>query len=158
MSTALPVRPRSVFRPGSNYAVVASQYNEKYVNAMADHAVAELHAMDPKTTVTRFSAPGSFEIPLVVRMVAKKRQHQAILALGIILRGATGHADLIAFSVTEALMKLSLEFEIPIIHEVLLLNDEGQAEDRCLNPELNRGIEAARAAVMAAASLREISN
>lgn len=158
MSTALPVRPRSVFRPGSSYAIVASQYNEKYVNAMVDHAVAEIHAVDPKASVSRYTAPGSFEIPLVVQSVAKKKQHQAILAMGIIFRGATGHADLIAFSVTEALMKLSLEFEIPIIHEVLLLADEEQAEARCIRPELNRGIEAARAAVMATALLREISN
>lgn len=158
MSTVMPVRPRTVFRSGSSYAIVASQYNEKYVSAMADHAVAEIRAIDPKASISRYSSPGSFEIPLMAQAVAKKKQHQAIIALGIIFRGATGHADLIAFSVTEALMKISLEFETPIIHEVLLLSSEEQAEERCLKPDLNRGIEAARAAVQATASLREISN
>lgn len=150
------MRPRTVFRPGSSYAIVASQYNEKYVNAMADYAIAELQAMDSKATINRYSAPGSFEIPLIVKAAAKKRQYQAIIALGIIFRGQTGHADLIAFSITEALMKLSLEFEVPIIHEVLLLNDEAQAEARCMGTNLNRGIEAARAAVNAAHTMREL--
>ena len=150
------MRPRTVSRHASQYAVVASQYNEKFVNAMAESALAELQVLEPKAVLSRYSAPGSFEIPLVVKAVAKKRQYQAILALGIILRGETGHADLIAFSVTEALMKLSLEFDVPIIHEVLLLNDEAQAEARCLGTNLNRGLEAARAAVAVVQSLREI--
>jgi len=59
--------------------------------------------------------------------------------------------------VTKALMDISLAHRVPVVHEVLLLNNEEQAKERCLGVEHNRGIEAARAAVMAARNLSEIA-
>jgi 6,7-dimethyl-8-ribityllumazine synthase len=65
----------------------------------------------------------------------------------VLLRGETAHADLIASSVSDTLCRLSIETSTPIIHGVLLLNNEEQAQERCLGKEFNRGIEAARAAM-----------
>ena len=81
-----------------------------------------------------------------------------ILALGVVLQGETAHAELIARSVTAALMNLALEFRVPVIHEVLLLKNVEQAKARCLGPELNRGIEAARAAVAIARTVKQFSS
>ena len=67
-------------------------------------------------------------------------------ALEVLLRGSTDHADLIGSTITQALMQLALEFTTPVIHEVLLLNDEKQAFARCIASQLNRGREAARTA------------
>ena len=82
----------------------------------------------------------------------------ALVALGVILRGSTDHADLIGSTITQALMRLALEFTTPVIHEVLLLNDEKQAFARCIASQLNRGREAARtAARMAELFLNSLS-
>jgi 6,7-dimethyl-8-ribityllumazine synthase len=69
-----------------------------------------------------------------------------IIALGVILRGTTAHADLIGRSVTDSLQQLAIGSLRPVIHEVLLLDDEKQAYARCIGKQLNRGRDAAQAA------------
>ena len=72
----------------------------------------------------------------------------AVFAFGVIWEGQTRHADLIASAVTNALLDLSLRFKVPVFHEVLVVQNEEQARARCTpGVELNRGREAARAAV-----------
>ena len=63
-----------------------------------------------------------------------------------IIRGATAHADLVAESVTTSLQHLAVTHRVPIIHEVLLVDDDKQAYARCIGSNLNRGREAARIA------------
>ncbi|MDB6079877.1 MAG: 6 7-dimethyl-8-ribityllumazine synthase, partial [Akkermansiaceae bacterium] len=69
-----------------------------------------------------------------------------VIALGVILKGATSHADMIASSVTRSLQELAIAYKVPVIHEVLLVEDEKQAYARCIGANLNRGREAARVA------------
>lgn len=139
-----------------SFALVASQYNQEYVQGLVTHAHQELNELEPGCTATLVWAPGAFEIPLLVKLVAEKKKYNAILALGVVLQGATSHADLIGRAVTDSLQRISLEYSVPVINEVLLLQNEEQARQRCLEPELNRGIEAARAAVSSARTVREI--
>ncbi len=150
------MRPRLAPKASLSFAIVASQFNAQYVQPLVDNAYNELNLLEPGATVTLVPAPGSFEIPLLVKAVAELERYQAILALGVILQGETAHATLVAQAVTEALLRLSLEHHVPVIHEVLLLENEEQAVVRCMGQELNRGIEAARAAVSAARTLRDI--
>jgi 6,7-dimethyl-8-ribityllumazine synthase len=82
----------------------------------------------------------------MVASVLDRDPPACIIALGLIIRGATGHADLVGRSVTDALQRLAIESRRPVIHEVLLLDDEKQAYARCIGAKLNRGREAARAA------------
>jgi 6,7-dimethyl-8-ribityllumazine synthase len=65
----------------------------------------------------------------------------------VIFKGETGHADLIAASVSDTLCRMSVETLTPVIHGVLLLDNKEQARARCLEEEINRGTEAARAAI-----------
>jgi len=67
------------------------------------------------------------------------------------------HAELIAGAVTTALMNLSLQHKIPILHEVLFFLNDPQATERCLLPKINRGIEAARAAIRILGSLNNLA-
>ena len=93
--------------------------------------------------------PGAFEVPMIVRdsIVRTTPTPDIVIAFGVILRGSTSHADLVGEAVTRQLMSITCESLVPVIHEVLLLDDEKQAFARCIAAQLNRGREAARAAV-----------
>jgi 6,7-dimethyl-8-ribityllumazine synthase len=145
MSTGIPSRPRQIGSRRS-FAIVASQYNSEYVNGLVDHARRELEAISPSFTVSTYEVPGAFEIPLVVQEVAARGNLDAVIALGVIIEGQTQHAALIATAVTQSLQQISLAQRVPVIHEVLLVQNEEQARARCLDEEINRGTEAARAA------------
>ena len=133
--------------PRRTLAIVASQYNATYVNGLVTHARRELEAIGPAMNVTLHEVPGAFEIPLIVQELAARGEIDAIIALGVIIQGETEHATLIAATVTDALQRIALQHRVPVIHEVLLVKNEEQARVRCLEDELNRGVEAARAAV-----------
>lgn len=156
MSKDLPTRPRVAPKAKSAFALVVSRYNGEFTDAMAGHAERELREIEPECSVERFDVPGAFEIPLIVKLLAERRQYQAILAVGVIIQGETSHADLIASSITESLLRTSLSNGVPVIHEVLLVSNEEQARARCMDPVLNRGIEAARAAVETVRTLQTV--
>lgn len=157
MSDALPDRPGARAVPGGKFVIVVSRYNAEFTLAMAEHAEMELRAIDPSAEIIRTEVPGSFEIPLAVQLAAKQPGTSAIIALGVIFQGATAHAQLIAASITDALMRITLESGVPVLHEVLLLAGPDQARERCLGDRLNRGIEAARAAVRMADAIAPLT-
>lgn len=131
-----------------NFAIVASLYNSRYVDAMLRAAQAELKRSGAKK-VDVVRVPGAYEIPIVASRLARARASApaAIICLGVILRGQTVHADHIGRAVSHALMEIQLRDEIPVIHEVLLLENDAQARARCLGRKFNRGTEAAQTAL-----------
>ena len=116
---------------------------------MVNKAVEEISLIEPGSTVQLVHAPGSFEIPYLAGRVIAQTKPDAVICIGVILQGETGHADLIAAAVTDSLCKMSVETGVPVIHAVLLLKNEEQARERCLGNQTNRGTEAARAAIQA---------
>ena len=146
MSNAVPTRPRLVTTK-RNYTLVASKFNPTYVQGLVNHATEELRALVPGAVLTLHQVPGAFEIPIVVREVARQKTADAILAIGVILKGSTNHAEHLSHSVTNALQQIALEYGVPVINAVLALENEEQARERCLEKKINRGLEAARAAV-----------
>lgn len=145
MSTALPPKPR-IIGPRVKICIVASKYNEKFTDAMVENTLEELNELVPQARVDLIRVPGAFEIPVAVAAVMDRETPVCVIALGLLMRGATQHADLVAGAVTDALMKLAVEHKRPVIHEVVIVDDEKQAYARCVGPNLNRGREAARAA------------
>lgn len=139
-------------------ATVASLYNGTYVDAMLEAARGELRSLLPEAALPVFRVPGAFEIPVCASYVARHARPDAIVALGVIIRGSTAHADLVGESVTNSLLNLATDSEIPVIHEVLLVDTEEQAKERCLGQEINRGVEAARAAANMAELFRKLRN
>jgi 6,7-dimethyl-8-ribityllumazine synthase len=146
MSTLAP----NLARPDKGkrrFSIVASMFNGRYVQGLVDHATEELKSLSPEATISLHQVPGAFEIPVVVRELAFQKTADAILALGVILQGKTSHAQNLARSVTDALQQIAVEHGIPVINAVLSLETEAQAQERCLGTEINRGREAARAAI-----------
>jgi 6,7-dimethyl-8-ribityllumazine synthase len=142
---------------GWNFAIVDSRYNGLYVDAMLRVAKAELkRAGAAKVRVLR--VPGAFEIPLVAAELARAggSRPDAVICLGVILRGETVHAAHIGENVSRVLMDLQLETGVPMVHEVLLLENLQQAEVRCRSREHNRGREAAQTAAGMAALMRDL--
>jgi 6,7-dimethyl-8-ribityllumazine synthase len=156
MSTEFPLRPE-VLNEAVRIAIVASEYNRSYVDGLVRFASEELAAIAPQAKLTNVRVPGSFEIPIAVQAVAKYHKPDAILAFGLIFDGETLHASLIATAVTQALLTISLKESVPVLHEVIVAKNEEQAKARCLSPELNRGTEAARAAIRIVHALRQIA-
>lgn len=147
--------PRSA---GVRVAIVASEYNRRHVDGLLDGARRVLEESGAEVEVVR--VPGAFEIPVTVECLAAARDvaaWHAIVCLGVIIRGETAHADLVGSSVTQALMEASVRHRIPVVHEVLLVANQAQADLRCLDGRHNRGAEAARTALMMARVLARIT-
>jgi 6,7-dimethyl-8-ribityllumazine synthase len=135
---------------------VASQFNARYVQGLVDHAEEELRTLASSSPISVHRVPGSFEIPLVVRELARKKKADAIIACGVIVRGETNHAKNLSRSVTDALQRIAVDYGVPVINVVLSFENEDQARERCLENRINRGTEAARAAVEIASVMSKL--
>lgn len=143
---------------GARFAIVASRYNARYADSMLRAARAELQRAEAEVEIVR--VPGAYEIPVVAKTLARRESSRldAIICLGVILRGETTHAAHIGEAVSRALMDIQLAHGMPVVHEVLLLETEDQARKRCLDPQHNRGTEAAQTALQMAAVMRRLAD
>jgi 6,7-dimethyl-8-ribityllumazine synthase len=161
------------------FAIVASRYNSRFVDAMVRAARSELRRAGARR-VRVLRVPGAYEIPLVAEQLARRQpageggtqspaagpsagtepsrrsRPAAIICLGVILRGETVHAAHIGEAVSRALMQIQVRHQVPVIHEVLLLENEAQARVRCLSRTHNRGAEAAQTALEMAQVMRRL--
>ena len=155
MSSTTQPRPR-ILKTKRTFHIVASQFNTRYVQGLVDHAEKELRVLAPNATISIQRVPGAFEIPVVVRELASREKVNVIIACGVILKGKTDHAQNLSRSVTEALQRIAVDHTVPVINAVLSFDDEIQAGERCLENKINRGTEAARAAVEIASVMSEL--
>lgn len=139
-------RPRLI-GPRRTFAIIASSYNEEYVRGLIDSCRNEIVAHMPNASIPLYHVPGAYEIPVCAEYIANHTHSDVIIALGVVIEGETAHADIIGRVVAEKLADLAIRHELPVINEVLLVKNEEQAKARCFGEELNRGVEAAHAAL-----------
>ena len=123
------------------FIIVVADYHQKYADGMVRAARKVLQGHK----VEEVRVPGTFEVPLMVKRAFRKKP-DAVLALGLVWQGQTAHAHLILNSATDALMRMMIEADIPVLHHLVGVRTERQARERCLG-KLNRGKEAAEAAL-----------
>lgn len=151
-----PNKTKSIAKSSGSFAIVASTYNARFVDSMLKAAKSTLIKAGATVQVVR--VPGAYEIPVVTAKLARAGSPRlaGIICLGVILRGATTHAQHIGEAVSNALAQIQIQHEIPIIHEVLLLENEQQAKARCLDTKHNRGVEAAQTALEMAQVMKRL--
>jgi 6,7-dimethyl-8-ribityllumazine synthase len=151
------VRAKELKAGGARFAIVASKYNGRYVEGMLRAARAVLNRAGAGS-VQVVRVPGAFEIPVVAAKLAADSEPpmSAVICLGVILRGETTHAQHIGEGVSNALAQIQITHRVPIIHEVLLLENEEQARVRCLSKSHNRGAEAATTAIEMARTMKQL--
>ncbi|MBM3834365.1 MAG: 6,7-dimethyl-8-ribityllumazine synthase [Verrucomicrobia bacterium] len=152
-----PVPTRIQRTSAGSFAIVASNYNKRYVEGMLRAALAVLRSAEVGG-VRLVRVPGAFEIPVVAAKLAAQENPRisAVICLGVILRGETTHAQQIGEGVSNALAQIQITYRVPVIHEVLLLENEEQARVRCLSKTHNRGAEAAQTAIAMARTLAQL--
>ena len=131
-------------------AIVASNFNRDIVDRLYSGAISTLEKNginEEKVKVVR--VPGAFEIPVTVKSLLDKKRYNAIITLGVIIRGETPHFEYISNACAHGISQLAINSGTPIIFGVLTVDNKTQAEKRSnIDPmEKNKGSEAAQAAL-----------
>ncbi len=133
---------------GKKFGIVVSRFNSFITERLLEGALDGLRrhgTADDDITIVR--VPGSYEMPLVLKKMAKIEKYDALIALSTIIRGATAHFDYIAAESSKGIALVSLEHEIPIAFGVLTTNTIEQAVERAGTKSGNKGFEAAVTAI-----------
>lgn len=147
-------RPRGA---GRRVAIVAARFNEVITRKLVDGALAGLTALGvPGDDIDIVWVPGAFEIPLVARRLARSGRFDGVICLGAVIRGETAHFDLIANEAARGVAAAASDTGIPVIFEVLAVENLAQAEDRAGGAHGNKGWEAAEAVLSMVSLLEEL--
>lgn len=128
------------------FAIVISDFNLDITSKLLKTAEDRLVACGLNDTVV-YHVPGAIEIPYVVQNLASTKQFSAIITLGAVIRGETGHYDLVCDQVNQGLMQIMLEYNIPIIFGVLTTDNKLQAQQRIDGTKCYKGHEVVDAAI-----------
>lgn len=129
-------------------AIVISRYNDSLGNILLDNVIKTLkkHHVVEKNIKT-FQVPGALEIPFAVKKLVKNSKYDAIITLGMVIKGDTYHFELVCNESYRALMDITMKSSVPVIFGVLTVNNIQQAEDRVSAAKLNKGEEFALSAL-----------
>jgi 6,7-dimethyl-8-ribityllumazine synthase len=133
---------------GLRVAIAASRFNEAITSKLLEGALDGLrrHGVDPETIDVAW-APGAFELPLVAGRLASSGVYDAVITLGAVIRGATGHYDFVAGQCAAGIQRVQLDSGIPVVFGVLTTDTIEQAVERAGTKAGNKGFEAACTAI-----------
>lgn len=146
--------PKNVSGEGLRVAVVTATWNAEICDQLHRRALETAEAAG--AVVTPLRVVGALELPVVVQAAA--RTHDAVVALGCVVRGGTPHFDYVCDSVTQGLTRIALDESTPVANGVLTVNDYDQAVDRAgfADSAEDKGAEAMQAALETAHTLRTL--
>jgi 6,7-dimethyl-8-ribityllumazine synthase len=138
------VREGKLNAKGFRFAIVVSRFNSFITDRLLEGALDALkrHGADEKQ-VAVYKVPGAFEIPLVAKLLAGKKEIDGVICLGTVIKGATPHFHYIASEVTKGIAQASLEIEKPIAFGVITSENIEQAIERAGTKSGNKGYDAA---------------
>jgi len=142
---------------GLKIAIVVSRFNDFFTKELVGGAIDCLlrHGVAEKDVCVVW-VPGANELPFAVKKLAVKRGVDAVIALGVVIQGATPHADLINSQVARSLAGISLETQLPVINAVVCADNLEQAIERCGTKAGNKGWSGAQSAIEMANLCREM--
>ncbi|MET0263904.1 MAG: 6,7-dimethyl-8-ribityllumazine synthase [Rariglobus sp.] len=150
-------KPLSVSGADCRIGIVAARFNSALVDALVDRAQGWLiNAGVPAAAIETVRVPGSHEIPWAAQQLADTNRFDAVITLGVLIAGDTNHHEMVGDAVAAALMRVSLDTDIPVINGVIVVNNLAQAEARTTG-SINRGTEFAAAALEMAALKKSFS-
>ena len=137
--------------------IVVSEFNKPITGSLLKSCLKRLNDLGvPRKSVSVVWVPGSFELPLAAQTLAAKGRFDALIALGCVLQGETEHHIIVARFAAQGIMQVSLQHKLPIIYGVITPGTHKQALARSSGKELNRGIEAADAAIRMVKAMRTL--
>lgn len=144
---------------GLRVGLVCGRFNDLVTERLLHGAEGALrrHGVAPDDVSVTW-VPGAFEIPLVAHRLAASGAHDAVIALGAVIRGATGHYDQVANNVASGLQRAALDTGVPVVFGVLTVDTIEQAIERAGTKAGNKGEEAAATAIEMADLLRRLGD
>ena len=141
---------------GLRVGLACGRFNGGVTTRLLDGALSALaeHGVD-RSDITIAWAPGAFELPLVARGFALGEQVDVIITLGAVIRGDTGHYDVVAGECARGVQDVQLATGVPVVFGVLTTNTVAQALERSLSDETNKGRESAETALEMVNLLRQ---
>ena len=142
---------------GLRVALACARFNDFITSRLVDGARDGLvrHGVD-EASITEAWAPGAFELPLVAQRLAASGEFDAVICLGAVIRGATGHYDQVANQCAAGIQRASLDTGVPVVFGVLTTDTIEQAIERAGTKAGNKGFEAAMTAIEMADLLRQL--
>ncbi|ACO04162.1 MAG TPA: 6,7-dimethyl-8-ribityllumazine synthase [Persephonella sp.] len=142
---------------GLNFCIVVGRFNDLITNKLLEGAIdCIVRHGGSEDNITVVRVPGSFEIPLIAKKVAKTGKYDAVICLGAVIRGSTPHFEYVAAEVTKGIALVSLETEIPVSYGILTTDTIEQAVERAGTKMGNKGFDAALSAIEMANLIKEI--
>ena len=138
---------------GLSIGIVRARFNDELTSALAQACIAELRALGvDEGDIRHVTVPGALEVPVALKALAETQDHDALVALGCIIRGETYHFELVANESGAGVTRVALDSGLPIANAILTVEDEAQAWARAEE----KGRDAARVAVEMANLLEDI--
>jgi 6,7-dimethyl-8-ribityllumazine synthase len=139
------------------FAIVASRFNDMVTRELLDGALEALREYGvPDDAVDVAWCPGAFEVPLLAQKMAGTGRYSAVITVGAVIRGETGHYDVVAEGVASGILQASLTTGVPIMFGVLTVDTLEQAFERAGGKMGNKGAESALGAIELARVLEEV--
>lgn len=133
---------------GYRIGIVLSRFNQFISGHLLEGALEALKKLGAEeANLSIYKVPGAFEIPLVARMLARKKQVDGILCLGVLIRGETPHFDFLSAEVTKGLAQVAMEEGLPVAYGILTVETLEQGIERAGTKAGNKGYNAAMALV-----------